>query len=185
MKNLSDAKNIFHKCHLWQILFLDHSFSNEFCALRESSVGVRHHSPQSEVWASTIPVRSKVKISRKTCPMLRRKDSIHYGINGSLSIKVQEQGSMHHRPVQQLQSGQSFSQRSKHAGHSLYLYLHFLSIWPFPPPPHLPNGHFGAFYTPIDLGKQFVYNVIGSQKVAMVLAFEPNFLQNLIFLKQD
>ena len=110
----------------------------------------------------------------------------HYTIYKRILVnKVQEQGSMHHRPVQQLQSGQSFSQRSKHAGHSLYLYLHFLSIWPFPPPPHLPNGHFGAFYTPIDLGKQFVYNVIGSQKVAMVLAFEPNFLQNLIFLKQD
>ena len=57
------------------------------CLERESCVGVRHHSPQSGLWASTIPVRSKVKISRKTCPMLRRKDSIHYGINGSLSIR--------------------------------------------------------------------------------------------------
>ena len=56
---------------------------------------------------------------------------------------------------------------------------------PFDLPPPLPNGHFGALYTPIDLGKQFDYNVIGSQKVAMVLAFEPNFLQNLKSLKQD
>ena len=127
---------IWRQKYFSQMSFVTNSISGPqlskwiLCLERESCVGVRHHSPQSGLWASTIPVRSKVKISRKTCPMLRRKDSIHYGINGSLSIKVQEQGAMHHRPVQQLQSGQSFSQRSKHAGHSLFLYL--LSIWSFP-----------------------------------------------------
>ena len=57
----------------------------------------------------------------------------HYTIYKRILVnKVQEQGSMHHRPVQQLQSGQSFSQRNKHAGHLLYLYLYLLSTWSLP-----------------------------------------------------